>query len=112
MTKVNKNSDIIVQVNDKGDTDGELKIYKLVGSKILTKVLIVYRFEGEIRESDNEYGLLLPNNTVLSSADGNFDIFVAKKIDAGTYLVDLDDETSSLGLMSNPEMLIDILALG
>ncbi|NRG26125.1 hypothetical protein HRF69_03215 [Bacillus circulans] len=79
----------------------------------MTKVTAMYKYDGKIDLKDNEECLLLPNGTILSVADGNFGIYSAKETETpGVVLIDLDDVTTDLGLSSNPEMLIDILALG
>lgn len=79
----------------------------------MTKVTAMYKYEGKINENESEECLLLPNGVVFAYADGNFGLYHAKKTDnPGVVLVDLDDESCDLGLASNPEMLIDVLALG
>ncbi|MED5098655.1 hypothetical protein P9858_00795 [Niallia circulans] len=79
----------------------------------MTKVTAMYKYEGKIDERDNEECLLLPNGTVFVCADGNYGLYRAKKTgNPGVVLVDLDDQSCDLGLASNPEMLIGVLALG
>lgn len=76
----------------------------------MTKVTAMYKYDGKIDLRDNEECLLLPNGTILSCADGNFGLYHAKETDKpGVVLVDLDEESSDLGLASNPAMLIDVL---
>lgn len=79
----------------------------------MTKAAVQYILNGKIDENESEECLLLPNGTVFVCADGNYGLYRAKKTgNPGVVLVDLDDESCDLGLSSNPEMLIDVLALG
>lgn len=79
----------------------------------MTKVTVQYISSGKVDENESEECLLLSNGVVFAYADGNFGLYHAKKTDnPSVVLVDLDDESCDLGLARNPEMLIDILALG
>jgi hypothetical protein len=72
------------------------------------QVTVQYLYNGEIRESENERGVLT-GNKVLVAGNGEIGLYNAQATaKPGVYLVDLDNDDCDI-FPSNPTELIDII---
>jgi threonine dehydrogenase-like Zn-dependent dehydrogenase len=74
------------------------------------QVTVQYLYNGEIRESENESGVLI-GNKVLVAGDGEIGLYNAKATAiAGVYMVDLDNDGCDI-FPSNPTLIFDIIGV-
>ncbi|MEH6992619.1 hypothetical protein V7075_07875 [Neobacillus drentensis] len=74
------------------------------------QVTVQYLYNGEIRESENERGVLI-GNKVLVAGNGEMGLYNAQATAiAGVYLVDLDTDGCDI-FPSNPTLIFDIIGV-
>jgi threonine dehydrogenase-like Zn-dependent dehydrogenase len=74
------------------------------------QVTVQYLYNGEIRENENERGVLI-GNKVLVAGDGEIGLYNAKATAiAGVYMVDLDNDGCDI-FPSNPTLIFDIIGV-
>jgi hypothetical protein len=75
------------------------------------QVTVQYLYNGEIRENENERGVLIGNNKVLVAGNGEIGLYNAQataKLDV--YLVDLDNDGCDF-FPSNSTLIFDIIGV-
>jgi threonine dehydrogenase-like Zn-dependent dehydrogenase len=74
------------------------------------QVTVEFLYNGEIRENENERGVLI-GNKVLVAGNGEIGLYNAQATAiAGVYLVDLDNDGCDI-FPSNPTLIFDIIGV-